>query len=82
MRWKNQSMTETNTKSQYKGRPFFVAFRESDRSFRIDTPEGYFTLDKKTTPRSAQLQADYLKQKHERSTQRGEGNQPQSLQDE
>jgi len=60
-------------RSEYKGRKFFVAYREQDRSFRVDTPEGYFIFDKKTTPRSAQLQADYLKQKYERSTQRGEG---------
>lgn len=73
--------TGTQTKSEFNGRKFFVAFRESDRTFRIETPEGYFILDKKTSPRSAQLQADYLKQKYERSTQRGKGNQPQSIQE-
>jgi hypothetical protein len=66
-------------RSEYKGRKFFVAYREQDRSFRIETPDGHFTLDKKTTPRSAQLQADYLKQKHEQSTQRRQGDEQTAL---
>lgn len=45
-------------------RSHFFPYRESDKSWRIETPDGPTILDGKTKLKQAQSIADYLRQKH------------------
>ncbi len=46
-------------------RSHFYPYREADKTWRIETPDGPTILDGKNKLKQAQSVADYLRQKHQ-----------------